>query len=146
MKRLVISLSSVIILLLACATIPWFVSSWNSKEFRLGNDLRHAVAVLNRVQVAQKRCWATRGQFAQVQDLGLHGCGLLDGPIASGIIYQEDGFAVEVHVEGDMYSVRVHPINKTRLHFLFLDQAGRIHFGTRDWPASAQSPLLTATK
>jgi hypothetical protein len=75
--------------------------------------------------------------------VNLGGCGGVDRSLSTG---SEDGFSIEVQTALDSYSVKVHPIGKRRLHSLYLDHAGDIHFGTRDWPASPDSPLFVPRK
>jgi hypothetical protein len=112
-------------------------------EFRVGEDLRHALDVLDRVRLGENRCFKTAGRYAALEDLGAEGCGGLQQSVSAGT---DDGFRIEVQATVDKYSAKVHPIDKKRLFSLYLDPAGAIHFGTRDWPASASSPLLVSNK
>lgn len=141
MSRTIIFLRSAIILLVGSGIAYYFVSARGTHEFQLGDDLQHAIEVLSRVRAAEDRCHATTGNFAPLRELGPGGCGGDTGTIYSGT---DDGFTVRVHVLPGHYSAAVHPIGKARLHSLYLDEAGNIHFGTRDWPATADSPLLGA--
>jgi hypothetical protein len=111
----------------------------NPREFRLGADLQHPLGVLARVRLAESRCHKATGYFAPLQELGPRGSGGFEQSILTGA---DDGFSAEVHAAVDSYSVKVHPMSTARLHSLYLDENGAIHFGTRDWPASADSPLL----
>ena len=120
-------------------TIYWFVWVRTRREFNVGDDLQHALTVLCRVRLGESRCFIARKQFVPLKDLGPEGCGGLNGDLSMGM---EDGFRVEVYATADGYSVKVHPINTTRLHSLYSDQTGAIRFGTRDRPATAGSPLL----
>jgi hypothetical protein len=143
MRRLTTILLCASALLFVGAAIYWFAWVRSIREFRLGDDLHHALGVLNRVQLGERRCYRARGQFAPLQDLGPGGCGGLERRVSVGM---EDGFAVEVHAAADRYSVRVHPIDGTRLCSPYSDQTGAIHFGTRDRPAMAGSRLLVPRK
>ena len=139
MRRLTTIVVCAAILLCIGVTIFWFARMRSPREFRLGDDLQYALGVLNRVRLGESRCYRATGHFAPLQDLGPKGCGGLEPSILTGT---DDGFTVEVGVVADGYSVKVHPANTTRLHSLYLDETGAVHFGTRDWPAAATSPLL----
>jgi hypothetical protein len=143
MTRTVKILFCAVALLCLGVTICWFVWSRSIREFPLGADLRHALGVLDRVRLGESRCYQARGRFAPLEDLGPGGCGGLEKGLAGGA---DDGFTVEVHATADRYSVKVHPADTARLHSLYLDEAGDIHFGTRDWPATAHSHLLVERK
>jgi len=142
MRRLRAVLGTTVLFSIAYA-VYWFSMVREHREFRVGEDLRHALGVLRRVQLAEGRCYKATAHFAALEDLGPKGCGGLEPDLSA---YNEDGFTVEVHATTDSYSVKVHPINTARLHSLYLDPQGNIHFGTRDWPATGDSPLLLSQK
>ena len=143
MRRTVKILFCAVTLLGLGCWIYWFVWSRSIREFRGGDDLIHALGVLDRVRLGESRCYQARGNFALLEDLGPGGCGGLEKRVARGT---DDGFTVEVHATADRYSLKVHPADTKRFHSLYLDEAGDIHFGTRDWPATAHSPLLVDHK
>ena len=139
MKRFTANLLGATVLFSLGYVVYWFSAVWKHREFRVGDDLHRALAVLGHVQLGESRCYKATGHFAALDELGPKGCGGLERGLSAGT---EDGFTVQVHAEKDRYSVKVHPANLSRLHSLYLDPAGNIHFGTRDWPATAESPLL----
>lgn len=140
MKRLLNILFYASSLLLVSTVIYWFVCFRHLGEsFRLSDDLNHALGVLTRVRDAESHCYAVRGQFVPLEDLGPGRCGGLERSLTTGM---DDGFSVEVHANPTSFSVKVHPVDSTRLHSLYMDQTGKIHFGTRDRPATVQSALL----
>jgi hypothetical protein len=106
------------------------------REFPLNADLLRSLAVLKRVVAAENRCYELTHRYADLNDLGPGGCGGLTDAGA------HDGFKVLVSAQGLTYSVLVHPVSKERLHSLYTDQDGVIHFGTRDFPAGPNSALL----
>jgi hypothetical protein len=139
MKRAMTILLYTSLFLLVCTSIAWFIWSRRLSEFNLGDDLHHALGVLDRVRIGERRCFNTKGMFVPLQDLGSQGCGGIEGDLSTGA---EDGFEVEVHDSPTTYSVRVHPRDTSRFHSLFSDQTGTIHFGTRDRPATAETGIL----
>ena len=127
------------ILLLAGTAVYCFTWARTHREFRLGDDLHRALGVLNRVRSGEDRCYKVNGRYVTLWDLGTSGCGGIAGSLSEG---RDDNFTVEVHATAERYTVRVHPAGSARLHSLYMDETGAIHFGTRDWPASKSSPLL----
>jgi hypothetical protein len=143
MKRLMNILCCASLLLLATAVAAWYLRTRGFHEFPLGQDLNRALSVLHDIQLGEARCFKATGHYVPLQDLGLSGCGRLQNSIPAGA---DDNFRVEVRSSGDRYSATIHPLSTARLHSLYLDEAGRVHFGTRDWPATANSPLLVPEK
>src|ERR1017187_2607927 len=121
MKRLTIILFCATVLLFLGNAIYWFRWVRSHQEFNVGDDLHHALGVLNRVQLGESRCYQARGQFAPLQDLGPGGCGGLERRLSAGT---DDGFTVVIHAVADKYSVKVHPIDRTRLSSLYSDETG----------------------
>ena len=143
MRRLTTTLLCASVLFFLGAASYWFMWVRSHQEFNAGDDLHHALGVLKRVQLGESRCHQARGQFASLRDLGPGGCGGLERSLSEGT---DDGFTVVVHAVADKYSVRVHPVNRIRLSSLYSDQTEVIHFGTRDWPATAESHVLGSRK
>ena len=143
MKRLMTILFFATGLLVLGNIVHWSVWVRNHQEFNAGDDLHHALGILNRVQLGESRCYRTKGSSLPLQDLGPGGCGGLERSLSDDA---DNGFTVEVRAVADKYSVKVHPINTTRLSSLYSDQTGIIHFGTRDWPATPDSYVLGSRK
>lgn len=128
MKRLTVVLSCVVAVLFIGSVIQWFVTVGSKGDRGLSKDEHRAFRVLERVQHAEGRCYKARGQYVPLQDLGPGGCGGLERGLSGGT---DDGFTVEVRATADKYSVKVYPVDTTKLFFLYSDQTGVPHYGTR---------------
>jgi hypothetical protein len=140
MNRTSVTLFRVVCVLLAGAIVSWFALVYRKGEPSGTADLLRALHVLQRVRDGESRCYARNSQFAPLAELGPGGCGGLDSGVSAGT---DDGFSVEVHAAAGGFSAKVHPLSSLRSHSLYLDRSGAVHIGTRDHPASAESPLLS---
>jgi hypothetical protein len=91
------------------SAIYWLLWVRQLGGFKAGEDLHCALAVLSRVQVAERRCHDATGHYLSAGALGNGECGGLRDSIAGGT---EDGFRVVAHVTVDGYPVTVHPAYK----------------------------------
>lgn len=136
MKRPVVTSLCVVALLFICWAIDWFSTVRSRGDFGLSKDENQAFRVLERVQHAEARCYKARGQYAPLEDLSPGGCGGIERSLSSGM---EDGFTVELHVTSDKYSVRVSPVDTSKLFSLHSDQTGVLHYETRNRPPAIPS-------
>ena len=143
MKRVMNALSYASLAFFIAAVVYWYTWAHRLHEFNLGEDLHHALGVLDRVRAAEDRCRQATGNFVPLRELGASGCGGVRGGLPAG---KDDGFGVKVNLAASGYTAQVHPLDSTRLFSLYLDETGAIHAGTRDSPATAGSGLLAPHK
>src|SRR5882672_11640612 len=127
----------------AAIGIAVLVAGWveyhGTERYSLSADVQQARKYLQLIDSAEIKCFDLRGRYLTLDELGPRGCGNLDGAISTGA---HDGYLFEVKTTDSRYTVRVHAASAKRLISLYSDEERKVHLGTREKPATSQSPLL----
>src|SRR5713226_2413808 len=132
LNRLVIALASATAVMVICL---WVITVRHAENTGL-DDIRTALWILKAVQAAENTCYERRGEYSELQALG-GDCANIDRKLLTG---RHDGFNIVVRSTGRKYSVTILPQDDKRFRSVYSDESGVVRLGTRQYPASANSP------